>query len=126
MVVIGVQIMDAGMMRRNIPIMTIRLTRLPDINTDRQLQATPYWSYGRFALTKSGFWFSELRSSHPADCQVGWYWAIDRKGDLAVSARGASVDGEALFGKYKPVLAMLVEELVKRRIIRKPESITVE
>jgi len=104
----------------------VRLVRLPDINSDRQLKTTSYWAYGRFALTKSGFWFSELRSFHPSDCQVGWYWAVNRQGDMAVSARGAGVDGEALFGKYKLLLARLVEELVKRRIIRKPESITVE
>lgn len=105
--------------------MKITLTRLPDINSDRQLQATSYWAYGRFAILPDGsFWFGDLHSSHPTVTNVGWYWAVDRQGDLAVSARGAGVDGEALFGKYKPVLARLVEELVKRRIIRKPDSIT--
>lgn len=103
----------------------ISLARLPDINTDRQLQDTPYWAYGRFAILLDGsFWYGDLHSSHPSVTKTGWYWAVDRHGDLTVSARGAGVDGEALFGKYKPVLARLVEELVKRRIIRKPESIT--
>jgi len=103
----------------------IKLRRLPDINSDRQLQATPYWAYGRMAVLYNGsFWFGDLNSSHPAVTNTGWYWAVDRHGDLAVSARGAGVDGEALLGKYKSALARLIEELVKRRIIRKPESIT--
>jgi hypothetical protein len=107
--------------------MIIRLTRLPDINTDRQLQQTPYWAYGRFAILLDGaFWFGDLHSSHPAVTRTGWYYAMDRAGTLLVSARGAGVDGEALFGKYKPVLARLVKELVKRRVIKKPESITLE
>lgn len=107
--------------------MIIRLTRLPDFNTDRQLHATPYWAYGRFAVLLDGsFWFGDLHSSHPTVTKVGWYWAVDRHGDLTVSARGAGVDGEALFAQQKPVLARLVEELVKRRIIRKPESITLK
>lgn len=107
--------------------MVIKLTRLPDINTDRQLQQTPYWAYGRFAVLMDGsFWFGDLHSSHPSVTKTGWYWAVDRLCDLTVSARGAGVDGKALFGKYKPVLAKLVEELVKRRVIRKPESITLE
>lgn len=107
--------------------MIVKLTRLPDINTDRQLQQTPYWALGRFAILLDGsFWYGDLHSSHPSVTKTGWYWAVDRHGDLTVSARGAGVDGEALFGKYKPVLARLVEELVKRRIIKKPESIIVE
>lgn len=105
----------------------IRLSRLPDINTDRQLQDTPYWAYGRFAVLLDGsFGFGNLHSSHPTVTKTGWYWAVDRHGDLTVSARGAGVDGKALFDMFKPVLARLVEELVKRRIIRKPESITLE
>lgn len=107
--------------------MIIKLIRLPDINSDRQLQATPYWAYGRFAILLDGsFWFGDLHTSHPTVTSIGWYWAVNGQGNLAVSARGAGVDGEALFGKYKLVLARLIEELVKRRIIRKPESITVE
>lgn len=107
--------------------MKITLTRLPDINSERQLQTTQYWAYGRFAILLDGsFWLGDLHSSHPSATKTGWYWAVDMQGDLAVSARGAGVDGEALFGKYKPTLARLIEELVKRRIIRKPESIALE
>lgn len=105
--------------------MIIKLRRLPDINSDRQLQATPYWAYGRFAILLDGsFHFGDLHSSHPSVTKTGWYWAVDKQGDLAVSARGAGVDGVLLFAEQKPVLARLIEELVKRRIIRKPESIT--
>lgn len=105
--------------------MIIKLRRLPDINSDHQLQATPYCVYGRFAILLDGsFWYGDLHSSHPAVTKVGWYWAINRQGDLAVSARGAGVEGESLFAERKPVLARLVEELVKRRIVKKPESIT--
>jgi len=103
--------------------LNIRLTRLPDINTDQDMTRHGFHDYGRFALTRTGFWFAGSRSSHPADCQVGWYWAISGE-ELLVSARGAKMDGESLFNERKPVLARLVEELVKRRVIRKPESIT--
>ena len=101
--------------------MTIQLVRLPDINTDRQLQATLYWAYGRFAiLTDQSLWFGDLYSSHPTVTHTGWYWAIDRAGDLFVSARGAGIDGEMLMRDRRDILAWLVGELVQRRIIRKP------
>lgn len=107
--------------------MIVRLVRLPDIDSDRQLQQIEYLSYGRFAILLDGsFWLGDLHTSHPTVTKIGWYWAVYKQGDLAVSARGAGVDGEALFGKYNPTLARLIEELVKRRFIRKPESITVE
>jgi hypothetical protein len=104
--------------------MNIHLARLPDINTDRQLQVTPYWAYGRFAiLTDGSLWFGDLYSSHPSTTKVGWYWAIDRAGDLSVSARGAGIDGEILVRDRRDSLAWLVAELVKRRVIRKPCTI---
>ncbi len=102
--------------------LTIRLTRLFDINSDRELSGSGYRDYGRFALTRTGFWFAGLRSSHPGDCQVGWYWAVSGE-ETPVSAHGAKMDGESLFAERKPVLARLVEELVNRRIIGKPEGI---
>ncbi len=40
--------------------LTIRLTRLPDINSGRELTGSGYCDYGRFALTRSGFWFAGL------------------------------------------------------------------
>lgn len=107
--------------------MNIRLVRLPDIDSDRQLQQTEYLSYGRFAILLDGsFWFGDLHTSHLAVTKLGWYWATTRADELLVSARGSKLDGEALFHEHKPVLARLIEELVKRRIIKKPESITVE
>ena len=106
--------------------MEIRLTRLPDINTDRQLDATPYWAYGRFALLLDGsFWFGDLHSSHPSVTKVGWYWALDRNANLHISPRGAAIDGDLLFNGRRELLAWLIEELVRRRVIRKPTSITV-
>jgi hypothetical protein len=106
--------------------MDIHLTRLPDINNDRQLQATPYWAYGRFALLMDGsFWFGDLYSSHPAVTKTGWYWAVDRQRDLHVSARGAGIDGEMLVRERRDVLAWLVGELVRRGVIRKPTSLTI-
>jgi len=105
----------------------VRLVRLPDINTDRQLQQTGYVFYGRFAvLLDNSFWFGSMSTSHPAVTKTGWYWATTRADELMVSPRGSKLAGEALFNEYKPVLAWLIEELVKRRIIRKPVAITLE
>lgn len=101
--------------------MTITLTRLPDINTDLQLKETAYRDYGRFAVLRDmGFWFGDLHSSHPATTKTGWYWAVDKAGDLYVSPRGAVIDGEKLFTERKDILAWLIEELVRKRVIRKP------
>ena len=107
--------------------MTIRLVRLPDIDSDRQLQQTGYVFYGRFAvLLDNSFWFGSLSTSHPAVTKTGWYWATTRAEELLVSARGSKLAGDALFHEHKPVLAWLIEELVKRRIIWKPMTITME
>ncbi len=105
--------------------MKITLTRLPDINTDRDLAKYGYRAYGRFALLKggAGLWFGDLHSSHPRDCQVGSYWAIDREGVLLVSARGAGIDGDNLVSKRRDILAWLVEELVSQRVISKPQAL---
>jgi hypothetical protein len=90
----------------NIP---IRLTRLPDIHSN--LDRYGFRDYGRFALLRDGgFWWGDIRSSHPRDCQIGWYWAISGEGDLLVSARGEGIDGDSLFGEKKPVLARLLAE----------------
>lgn len=106
--------------------MIIHLTRLPDISTDRQLQATPFCAYGRFALLRDGaFWYGDLRSSHPTTTQTGWYWAADGSGDLHVSARGAGIDGQMLVRDRRDILAWLVHELVRRRVIRKPQCLEV-
>lgn len=102
----------------------IRLTRLPDIHAYDAAEAHGFRYYGRFAVTRSGgFFFADTVSSHPLDTKVGWYWAIVRDAELLVSARGSVIDGEALFHEYAPVLALLVEALVKRRYISKPQNI---
>ena len=102
----------------------IRLERLPDIDSERGLSRHGLADYGRFALLRDGsFWFGGLSSSHPRDCAVGWYWAVAADGRLLVSARGAAVDGQSLLGERRPVLALLVEELVERRRIGRPDAI---
>lgn len=108
--------------------MTIYLKRLPDISNDCQLQATPYAAYGRFALLRggAGLWWGDLYSSHPATTQTGWYWAVDQNGDLVVSARGAGIDGEMLMRERRDILAWLVAELVRRKIIVKPTSLQIQ
>ncbi len=105
--------------------MRIYLTRLPDINTDRDLAKHGYRDYGRFALLRgaAGLWFGSLHSSHPVTTQTGWYWAIDGYGDLAVSARGAGMDGEMLVREHRDILGWLIAELVHRRIISKPKAL---
>lgn len=105
-------------------ILTIRLIRLPDIHGLQAVADHGYVRYGRFALLRSGgFWFADAVSSHPGDTATGWYWAITPGDELLVSARGAGIDGEALFADRKPVLVLLIEELVRRRYIRKPTGI---
>ena len=107
--------------------MTLRvsLARLPDIDSVSGLARHGLTDYGRFALLRDGsFWFAGLASSHPRDCAVGWYWAITAEGGLLVSARGAARDGQSLFGERKPVLALLVGELVARRTIPRPDAIS--
>ena len=107
--------------------MTIKLTRLPDIDSDRQLQATAFWAYGRFAVLLDGsLWYGDLYSSHPSVTRTGWYWAVDREGDLYVSARGAGIDGEILIRERRDILAWVIAELVSRRVIRKPETLRIE
>ncbi len=104
--------------------LTIRLTRLPDIHSYASAAAHGFRNYGRFAVTRDGgFFFAETLSSHPSDTKVGWYWAIARDEEVLVSARGAAIDGEALFHEYRPALALLVEALVQRRYIPKPQNI---
>ena len=43
-------------------------------------------------------------------------------GDV-IAASVAGVDGDALFAERKPVLALLIEALVKRRHIAKPAGV---
>ena len=105
-------------------ILKIRLIRLLDINKDSEVKRHGYIHYGRFAVLRdNSFWFSEVQSSHPQDTQTGWYWAISPAGELLVSARGATPDGERLFADCKMMLALLIEELVRRRCISKPGGI---
>jgi hypothetical protein len=107
--------------------LTIRLTRLPDINADRDLERYGYYAYGRFALLRNGsLWFGELRSSHPSNTAVGFYWALESRGVLLVSARGAGIDGEMLISDRRDILAWLAGELVRRRVIRKPGSLRID
>jgi len=107
--------------------MKIRLTRLPDINTDRALEGYGFMAYGRFALLRGGgFWWGDIHSSHPATTQIRWYWAVDGNGDLAVSARGAGIDGEMLVRERRNILAWLVAELVRRKIIVRQTSLQLQ
>lgn len=104
--------------------LAIRLTRLPDLDTEQDAASRGFLCYGRFAVIRGGsFWFGPAASSHPTTTRIGWYWAVDASGDLLVSARGAGSDGEALFVEWKSALALLVDQLVKRRCIRKPITI---
>ncbi|HOM98510.1 MAG TPA: hypothetical protein P5519_09890 [Spirochaetia bacterium] len=104
--------------------LTIRLTRLPDIHSYEAAEAHGFYYYGRFAVTRTGgFFFAETISSHPSETKIGWYWAIAKADEVLVSARGAAIDGEILFKEYAPALALLVEALVKRHYIAKPQRI---
>lgn len=106
--------------------MRILLTRLSDINTERDLKKYGCIAYGRFSLLRDGgLWFGDLHSSHPATTQVGWYWSIITNETLAVSARGAGIDGEMLIRERRDILAWLVVELVRRRFIQKPKSLCI-
>lgn len=105
-------------------ILTIRQKRLPDIDTSMAVERSGLARYGRFALTRNGsFWFGEAASSHPPDTATGWYWGITLQGELLVSARGAGLDGDALFSERKPVLARLIDELVRRRFLPRPAGV---
>lgn len=108
--------------------MTIRITRLPDINSERDLEQYGYSSYGRFALLRGGggLWFGDLHSSHPESTLVGWYWAVEGDGDLLVSARGTALDVEMLVRERKDILAWLIDELVRRRMVKKPMSLEIK
>lgn len=106
--------------------LVIRLECLPDISSVRDLERYGFKGYGRFAVLRDGgFWIQDLHSSYPAEMEAGWYWAIDDSDRLLVSARCAISDGESLFKRNKPILARLVEELVNRRLIRRPRAIQV-
>jgi hypothetical protein len=107
--------------------MKITLTRLPDINTERDIGRYGYKSYGRFALLRrNGLWYGDLHSSHPSTTQTGWYWAVTAEGELIVSPRGAGIDGEMLVNERKDILAMLVQELVRRKIIGRPSRLQLQ
>jgi len=106
-------------------ILVIRKVRLLDLNTDAEIERHGYACYGRFSMLRNGsFWFGDVRSMHPKETSIGWYWAISPTGELLVSARGAAPDGERLFTDCKPILTLLIEELVKRRYILKPVQIS--
>jgi hypothetical protein len=105
----------------------IRETSIPDLDDPDEAAERGYVSYGRFArLNSGGLWFGDVRSTHPESTQAGWFWAFDEKGDLLVSSSGSSVDAELLFSGDRAVLAWLLEELVKRRLLKKPEGVKIE
>jgi hypothetical protein len=60
--------------------------RLPDSNFIPQ----EYNNYGRFAiLNDNSLWFGGVKSSHPSNTKIGFYWAT--KGDnLLISPRGCN------------------------------------
>jgi hypothetical protein len=106
--------------------MKVHLVRLPDINSNRDLEGSGYQMYGRLALLRGGVcWFGDLHSSHPANTQIGWYWAIGSQGDLYVSARGAGLDGEILIHDRRDILAWLIAELVRRRLMLTPDRLQI-
>jgi len=104
--------------------LTIQLDSLPDISSVRDLERYQFRDYGRFAVLQDGrFWVESLHSSYPANMETGWFWAVDRSERLLVSPRGAVMDGESLFTRKKHILARLVEELVRKRILARPRAI---
>ena len=95
----------------------IRFVRLPDIDREDRLPQFGLPAYGRFAVLRNGgFWLGMVRSSHPRDTSVGWYWAVDPAGNLLISDRGAE-NRAPLFADDRRLLRMLVRELRKRRLV---------
>jgi hypothetical protein len=76
-------------------------------------------------LRSGGLWFGDLHSSHPTTTLTGWYWAISHEGDLFASARGSVLDGETLMRDRRDVLAWLIGELVRRKVILRPNSLQI-
>jgi len=108
-------------------VLTLRLSRLPDLSSHKAVLKAGFKRYGRFAILHSGaLWIADAISSHPRDTKTGWYWATTWEGLLLVSARGAAADGEALFKGNRAVLALLVGELVKTKAIDRPASIILD
>ena len=100
------------------PILSVMFKRLPDINKQHQMLDHSLSNYGRFAVLRSEtFWFGDIRSSHPTTTQTGWYWAIDKRNNLVVSARGSNLDLEKLLENEKRVLRILIAELEDRRLL---------
>lgn len=93
--------------------------RLPDIHAAAEVAKHGFESYGRFALLKdNAFWWGDNLSSHPRDTKTGWYWAIAANTrEIIVSARGCKLDLEELMTPDNPIIARLIGELRRRRII---------
>ena len=104
--------------------LTVKSSRLLDCNDPTVAASHGYLSYGRFALLRDGkLWFGDTRSSHPSTTARGWYWAVDGEGCLVLSPRGAKLDGEFLFAEGKWIIAALLDELERGRVIKRPNSI---
>ncbi len=111
------------MSNKSLSPLIIKRASLPDINSLEDVYEHGFLQYGRFAVLEDGsIWFGDALSSHPQNTDRGWYWAISNSGELLVSARGTEEDGVRLFTDNKPLLGLLVEELIEKGLIRKPLS----
>jgi len=107
-------------------VLTIREARLPDLDDPDEAERRGYRAYGRLALLRSGgLWFGDARSSHPGSSHIGWYWAIDADENLLVSARGSLTDIDMLLGGDRKILAWLLVELERRRLIARPREVLI-
>lgn len=107
-------------------VLTIREARLPDLDDPDEADKQGYRAYGRLALLRSGtLWFGDARSSHPGSSRIGWYWAIAADESLLVSARGCLTDIDTLFSGDRKILAWLLTELERRRLIARPREILI-
>jgi len=107
-------------------VLTIREARLPDLDDPDEACRRDYRAYGRLALLRpGGLWFGDARSSHPGSSRIGWYWAIDVDESLLVSARGILTDIDVLLGHDRKILAWLLAELERRRLIARPREILI-
>jgi len=105
--------------KAKVSIPRVVFSRLPDIHRAADVAKHGFESYGRFALLNdNSFWLGDSLSSHPRDTKTGWYWAIAAKTrEVIVSARGCKLDLEVLMTPNNAVIARLIGELMRRRII---------
>ena len=104
----------------------LKQERLLDCSDPEIAALNGYSDYGRFALLRDGgIWFGDVRSCHPSTTHRGWYWALVERNCLILSPRGARTDGDYLFDEGKPIIASLLEELERQRVIRHPSVVRI-